>query len=319
VCVVVYIGIDVSKGHLDVACLPGASWRVRNDAGDLPGLLSRLDALRPSLIVLEPSGGYEQAVCDTLTAAGLPVAPVNARKVRDFARATGRLAKTDKLDAEVLARYGEAVKPAPRPLPTPDDRALAALVARRRDLLAARTADSNRLGTCDPAIAPSIRRHLDFLAGEIADLDRAIAAAIAASPVWAERARLLRTVPGVGPALAATLVAGLPELGTLDGRGISGLVGLAPYNVDSGQHRGKRRIAGGRADIRAALYMPALAAKRYNPALREFAARLKAAGKPHKVVMVAVMRKLLTVLNAVARSGQPWQPQYHSTSTASGA
>jgi transposase len=309
------VGIDVGKRYLDVA-LPGERlWRVTNDAVGLSDLLARLAALPSLLVVLEPTGGYERPALVCLGAAGIPVALVNPRKVRQFAQSVGQLAKTDALDARILARYGTVVRPAPTPYLGPDAYSLASLVARRRQLLVLRVADEQRAALADPAVAESIQRHLAWLRDEVATLDRAIALAVQASPVWSERASLLRSVPGVGPALAAALVVELAELGSVTRGKVAALVGLAPYAVDSGGSRGYRRIVGGRADLRSMLYMPTLAAIRCNPPVRAFYRRLRDAGKPHKVAMVACMRKLLTILNAIARSGEPWAERIATSST----
>lgn len=310
-----YIGIDVAKKHLDVAVQGGPSWRVPNTPEGVVLLIARLDALTPALIVLEPTGGYERLPLDALAASGLPVTLVNARKVRDFARASGQLAKTDRLDARILARYADALRPPARAIPDPAARQLVALVTRRRQLLANRTAERNRHALADPLTADSIARHCSWLTDEIAATDRAILRTVRDSPAWAERAALLRSVPGIGPTTAATLLVQLPELGTIDRHEIAALVGLAPYNVDSGSKRGYRRIIGGRADVRAALYLPTLTATRRNPAIAAMYDRLKVAGKSHLVALTACMRRLLVILNAIAKSGQPWQerPALHST------
>lgn len=309
----VFVGIDVAKKHLDVAILGAGSWRVPNTPDGVVSLLTRLAALAPVLIVLEPTGGYERLGFYALAAAGLPVALVNPRKVRDFARAVGQLAKTDELDARILARYAEAVRPEPRPVLDAAGRALVALVARRRQLLAMRVAEENRIALASPDVAEGLSRHVAFIVLEVGSLDRAIVAAIRDSPAWAERAALMRTVPGVGEKLAATLLVELPELGTVDRGHIAALVGLAPYNVDSGSKRGHRRIIGGRSDIRAALYMPTLTAVRRNPVIAATFHRLRSAGKPYRVVITACMRRLLVIINAVVKSGQPWEDRLCSS------
>ena len=310
-----FIGIDVAKGHLDVCAHSGPSWRVPNTPEGTTALLARLDALTPSLIALEPTGGYERLPLDALAAAGFPVVLVNARKVKDFARASGQIAKTDRLDARTLARYAEAIRPSPRVIPDPAARQLVALIARRRQLLVTRTAERNRLPLADPYTADSIARHLSWLTGEIAATDRAILRTVRDSPAWADRAALLRTVPGVGPTLAATLLVELPELGTIDRHEIAALVGLAPYNVDSGSKRGYRRIVGGRSSVRAALYLPTLTATRCNPVIAATYARLKASGKPHLVALTACMRRLAVILNAIVKSGRPWEDRLVPNST----
>lgn len=304
------VGIDVGKHHLDVATVSGASWRVDNSPDGLSALLGYLLPLTPSLVVLEPTGGYERPALVALAAASLPVALVNPRKVRDFARSVGQLAKTDAIDARLLARYGSVIGPQPSAAPDPSSSALAALVARRRDVLLASVAERNRLGQADAGVVESIDRHLSWLRDEVAALDLAIARAIRESPAWAERAALLRTVPGVGPVLASVLLVQLPELGRVGRSQVAALVGVAPYNVDSGKKRGYRRIIGGRAAVRAALYMPTITATKRNPAIAAMYERLRARGKPHRVAIVACMRRLLTIMNAMVRSGQPWEDRH---------
>jgi transposase len=304
-----WVGIDVAKAHLDVAVRPGGdAWRVPNAEPALAELAARLGALAPRLVVLEATGGLELPVAAALGAAGLAVAIVNPRQVRDFARATGRLAKTDALDARVLALFGERVRPEPRPLPDATAAALGALVARRRQLVEMRTAERNRLGTAPPEVRAGIAEHLRWLDAQIAAVDRDRDRAIRGSPAWRAKDDLLRGVPGVGPVVSATLLAGLPELGRLGPRPLAALVGVAPLNRDSGRRRGTRACWGGRAAIRAALYMGTLAATRSNPAIRAYYRRLLARGKPKKVALTACMRKLLTILNAMARQQTPWRP-----------
>jgi transposase len=303
-----YVGIDVAKGRLDLAMRPtGDHWHVANDATGIAQLVTRLDELRPALIALEATGGYERAVASALAGAGLPVAVVNPRQVRDFAKATGKLAKTDALDAGALAHFAEAVRPAPRTAPREQDQALAAVLARRRQVVTMLTAEQNRLHTAVAAVRDRIAAHIAWLEEELATLDGELARAIDADPSWRERDALLRSVPGVGPVLATTLLAELPELGGLSRHQVAALVGVAPLNRDSGTLRGKRTVWGGRARLRAVLYMGALVATRHNPQLRDFYARLCAAGKPKKVALTACMRKLLTILNAVLRHGLPWR------------
>jgi transposase len=303
-----YVGIDVAKGDLDIAVRPeGQGWRVANDAPGIAALVARLDTLGPALIVAEATGGYERPLAAALAAAGLPIAVVNPRQVRDFARATGRLAKTDALDAQTLARFGEAVRPPARPIPDAQAQALAAVLARRRQVVAMLTAEQNRLHSALPAIQGHIAAHIAWLEDDLARIDAELAQTIAADPAWRERDALLRSVPGVGPVLATTLLAELPELGSLTRHEVAALAGVAPLNRDSGTLRGKRTVWGGRARVRGALYMAALVATRHNPAIRAFYARLCAAGKPKKVALVACMRKLLTLLNALLHHHTPWQ------------
>jgi transposase len=304
-----FVGVDVSKDHLDVFVRPtGAAARLANDGPGVAAAVERVAAAGPAAVVLEATGGYEAPLAAALAAAGLPVAVVNPRQARRFAEATGRLAKTDRLDAAALAHFAEAVRPPARPLPDADARALAALVARRRQLLDMRTAEQNRLPLADPAVARDIRAHVAWLDRRLAAADRDLAAAVQASPAWRAKDDLLQSVPGVGPVVSRTLLAELPELGTLSGRRIAALAGVAPVAKDSGRHAGARRIAGGRAAARSALYMACLSAVRYNPTLRATYRRLRAAGKAVKVAQVAAMRKLLVILNAMLRDGRHWHP-----------
>lgn len=308
----VYVGIDVAKTALDVAVRPaGASWRSGNDEAGRAEVVARLRPLAPTLIVLEATGGYERLLVAALALAGLAVAVVNPRQVRRFAQATGQLAKTDTLDARVLAHFADAVRPEARPLPAAGAQELAALVERRRQLVAMHTAEANRLGTVPgAAVRAGIQAHLSWLEAELARLDDALRQALQASPLWRERDDLLRRVPGIGPVVACTLVAELPELGTLSRQQIAALVGVAPLNRDSGRRRGPRRVWGGRARVRAVLYMAALAATRpasRNHAIRSFYQRLLEHGKPPKVALVACMHKLLTILNALVKAHACWQ------------
>ena len=304
-----FVGIDVAKAHLDLADRAGAAVRLDHDDVGIAAIVERLAAGPPSLIVIEATGGLETPLVAALAAAGLPVAVVNPRQVRDFARATGRLAKTDAIDAAVLAHFAEAIRPEARPVPDEQARALAALLARRRQLVEMRVAERNRLHTAaTAAVRADIEAHIAYLSRQVDQHDRRLGEAIAASPVWRVKDELLRGIPGIGPVASRTLLAALPELGTL-GRGkIAALVGLAPMNRDSGTLRGHRMVVGGRAEVRTALYMAALAAARYNPTLKAFYARLRAAGKPGKLALTAVARKLLVIADAILRSGRPWQP-----------
>ncbi len=305
----VSIGIDVSKAHLDVAARPsGEAWQVDNDEAGISGLIERLGALAPDLIVLEASGGWEVLAASSLATAGLPVAVVNPRRVRDFARAIGQLAKTDALDAQVLARFAEVVHPTPRPLPDADQQALSALLARRRQVVGMLVAERNRLGTTRAPIRGRLQAHIRWLEQELADLEDELGRTIRQSPIWREREALLRSVPGIGPTTALTLLAELPELGQLDRKRITMLVGLAPLNCDSGTLRGKRVVWGGRAHVRSTLYMAALTASRHNPVIHGFYLRLLAAGKPKMVALTACMHKLLLILNALIRHHTSWQP-----------
>lgn len=307
----IFVGIDVSKAHLDVAARPdGGTFRLGNDPAGLAELVARLRPLAPALVVLEASGGYEAPAVAALQVAGIPAAAINPRQARDFAKATGRLAKTDRIDAEVLAHFAEAVRPEPRPAGSAEQRSLDALLSRRGQLVEMRVMESNRLAACaDPAVRAGIARHLAWLGGELADADRRLSEAVRASPAWRERDELLRSIPGIGPVVSRTLLAALPELGVADGGRLAALVGLAPYAHDSGALRGGRHIRGGRADVRRVLYLAALSAARRDGPLEAFADRLRPRGKKAKVVLIAVARKLLVIANAVVRSGRPWQPE----------
>lgn len=304
-----YVGIDVAKAWLDVAVRPsGAQWRTPNAEADLPRLVEQIGTLAPRLIVLEATGGYERAVVAALAVVGLPVVVVNPRQVRDFAKATGKLAKTDVLDAHVLAHFAEAVQPERRPLTDEATQRLAALLERRSQLVVMLTAEKNRRQQALDSVRPLIEAHITWLEQALAQLTQDLDHLLHASPVWRERENLLRSVPGVGPILALTLLADLPELGTLGHKQLAALVGVAPLNRDSGSSRGKRVIWGGRARVRAALYMSTLSAVRYNPVLRAFWTRLREQGKPPKVALVACMHKLLTILNAMLKCQTPWRP-----------
>lgn len=307
-----YVGVDVSKERLDVAFRPaGGHCRFPNDPGGIDALVSRLAEERPALVVLEASGGYERPAAAALAASGLAVAVVNPRQARDFAKATGRLAKTDALDAQSLARFAEAVKPEPRALPGEEALLLGEILDRRRQLIGMLVPENNRLPvTASEPVRRRIRAHVRWLEKEISRTDGELKEAIERSPAWRENEALLRSVPGVGPVLAGTLLAELPELGTLPHKRLSALVGVAPFNFDSGTLRGKRMVWGGRARVRSTLYMASLAAARHNPAIRAFYERLVAAGKPKKVALVACARKLLAILNAVIRDRVPWSPTH---------
>jgi transposase len=304
-----FVGIDVSKDHLDVHVRPtGEAFRAAADEPGVAAVVARVAAAGPAAVVLEATGGYEAPLAAALAAAGLPVAVVNPRQARRFAEATGRLAKTDRLDAAALAHFAEAVRPEARPLPDAATQALAALVARRRQLLEMRTAEQNRLPLAAGAVARDIRAHVAWLDRRIAAAGRDLAAAVEASPAWRARDDLLQSVPGVGPVVSRTLLAELPELGSLSGRRVAALAGVAPVARDSGRRAGARRIAGGRAGVRSGLYMACLSAVRHNPVPRAFYARLRAAGKAVKVAQVAAMRKLLVILNAMVRDHRRWDP-----------
>lgn len=305
-----FIGIDVAKAQLEFACRPsGETGTGRNTEEGIRELVARCQALTPTLLVLEAPGGYEAAVVAALATAGFPVVVANPRQVRAFAKATGQLAKTDALDAHVLALFAERVRPAPRPLPDDAVQALDALLTRRRQLVEMLTAERNRLLVARPAVRPDLQQHIRYLDRRLRAADDDLHTAVKASPLWRVKDDLLQSVPGVGRVVSLTLLAELPELGRLSHKEIAALVGVAPLNRDSGTLRGKRLIYGGRAPVRAALYMAALVASQCNPVIHGFYQRLRAAGKPAKVALTACMRKLLTILNAIARSGTPWQSE----------
>ena len=310
----VFVGIDVSKASLDVAVhRPATRWTVDYTEATLPSLVARLTALAPALIVLEATGGLEIPLVGALAAAGLPVVVVNPRQVRDFAKATGRLAKTDTLDAAVLAHFAAAVQPAVRPLPDAATQGLAAVVTRRRQLVDMLTAERNRLSCAPVVLRKELQAHIRWRERRIAGLDTELEHAIRTSPVWRAQEARLRSVPGIGPIVARTLLAQLPELGTLAPKPLAALVGVAPLNRDSGLFRGRRKVGGGRAAVRAVLYMGTLAAVRFNPVLRPFYQRLRAAGKLPKVALTACMHKLLTILNALLKHQRRWDPAYAQT------
>jgi transposase len=306
-----FIGIDVSKAHLDIAVRPGQlHWQVENTTTGIDELIAKLRPMAPTLIVLEATGGYETACAAGLAAAGFAVAVINPRQARNFAKSLGRLAKTDKVDASDLARFGEALRPEPRPLPDEASRHLQAVLVRRRQIIEMLVAEKNRLSaTQDAAVRIRMQEHITWLEQELEDLDQDLDHQLRNSPLWREKENLLRSVKGVGPVTATTLLAELPELGQLDRRKIAALVGVAPFNRDSGRQHGKRAIWGGRASVRQVLYMATLSASQHNTVIRAFYQRLLQAGKPNKVALVACMRKLLTILNAMIRHGTPWQPQ----------
>jgi transposase len=304
----VFVGIDVAKADFVVACRPDrGSWSAANDLEGIATTVIRLQQRSPSLVVLESTGGYEAALADALRAGGIAVAVVNPRQVRDFGKAIGQLAKTDGLDAHLLALFAERVRPDARPQLTPGQQNMAVLVARRRQLHEMRTAELNRLTHASRQIRQDIRSHLRFLTRRIADVDRQLKDAVEQDPACAQHAQLLQTVPGIGPIATYTLLADLPELGRLNRREIAALAGIAPLARDSGQVRGKRVVWGGRASVRAMLYMSALVAARYNITIKTFYRRLVASGKPKKVALVACMRKLLTILNAMIKTGTAWR------------
>jgi transposase len=303
-----FVGIDVSKTQLDVALRPsGAMKSVPNDDHGIKTLVEWLGVVTPALIVLEATGGIERSVVRALVAAELPVTVANPRQVRDFAKATGQLAKTDALDAQILARFAEAVRPELRPLPDDLTSALRALIVRRRQLIEMLTAEKNRLSRAPRHVQKRIEAHIRWLQAELERVEADLDHTIRHSPIWREQEELLKSVPGIGP-VVSTVLAELPELGRLNRKQIAALVGVAPLNWDSGLLRGRRAIWGGRAHVRTALYMAALAASRRNPVIQDFYRRLRAAGKAPNVALVACMRKLLVILNAMLRHRLPWRP-----------
>jgi transposase len=303
----VYVGIDVSKDSLDLGLSESAeSGKFANSVQGITELTDHLVQLEPSLIVVEATGGYETAAVASLAAARLPVVVVNPRQVRDFARSCGKLAKTDAIDARILAQFGQTFRPEPKPLPDAQSREIQALVARRSQILEMITTETNRLHTAPLDVEVDIRMHIAYLKERLSCIDGDIAQALKGSPVWREKDQIIRSVPGAGPVLSSTLIAHLPELGSLNRRQIALLVGVAPINRDSGRYRGSRRIWGGRGRVRSSLYMATLVASRHNPVIRDFYLRLINAGKAKKVALVACMRRLLTILNAMIKHGCVW-------------
>ena len=308
----VSVGIDVAKESLEVASSQAEHWHCANDEAGIDALVRRLQGLAPARIVLEASGGFEAAVVAALGNARLPVVVVNARQVREFAKALGGLAKTDRLDAQVLVRFAEAVRPEIRALRDEHTQQLSALMNRRQQLLGMLLAERNRLQSAAPVVRRDIKAHIHWLVKRLKDSDRDLEQFLRSSPLWREREDLLSAVAGVGTKTIIRLCAQLPELGTLKRRKLSALVGVAPYNCDSGTLRGTRHCWGGRAPVRSALYMATLSAIRCNPVIRRFYQRLIGAGKPRKVALTACMRKLLVILNAMVRDGAPWNPTLHT-------
>jgi transposase len=310
-----FIGIDVSKARLDVAMRPSAEkLSVSNDEVGIQALVKRLSELKPVLIVLEATGGLERSVSGTLGSAQLPVVVVNPRQVRDFAKATGQLAKTDRIDAEVMARFAEVIRPPLRPLPDEVSLELRALIARRRQLIEMMVAEKNRLSAASKAVRKRIAAHIRWLETELDRADKDLDHSIRQSSIWQEHEDLLRSAPGIGPVVSRTLLAELPELGRLNRKQIAALVGIAPLNCDSGTFRGRRGIWGGRATVRAVLYMAALVASRRNSVIRDFYKRLRDKGKAPKVALVACMRKLLIILNAMIKHKTRWSEIIPQTS-----
>ena len=307
----IFVGIDVSKERLDVATTLGQKWLCANRESDFGELVERLKQEPVELIVLEASGGYEGAVVASLAAAQLPVAVINPRQVRDFAKAMGFLAKTDQIDAGVLALFGQRVRPEQRALKDEQTRELEALLQRRKQILGMLVAERQRLEMARANVRTDIREHIHFLVKRLKEVDRGLDEQIRQTPLWREREELFKPVKGIGPQTLRTFCASLPELGTLNRRKIAALVGIAPYNCDSGTMRGERRCWGGRADVRCALYMATVTAVRFNPVIRPFYERLLKAGKARKVAITACMRKLLTILNAMVRDRSAWNENLH--------
>jgi transposase len=306
----IFVGIDVSKAWLDVAVHEQTTFfRVRNNDQGINKLVDRLQEIEPTLVVLEATGGFEKMVALELAHSNIPVVVTNPRRVRAFARSTGRLAKTDKLDAKVLAHFGFAIRPEPRALPGENEEQLTGLLTRRRQILNMLTVEKNRLQTVCAEMRVDIVEHILWLEAKLAELDETIGQVIDDTPVWKEKNTILQSVPGVGPVTSCTLLAMLPELGKLNRQQIAALVGVAPVNKDSGKRQAKRRVYGGRATVRSVLYMAALSARKFNPVISEFYERLIKQGKEKKVALTACMRKLLVILNAMMRTNQSWHVQ----------
>ena len=304
----IFVGIDVSKAWLDIAVHERETcWRAGNNDQGIADLVVELKKLVPALVLLEATGGFEMLLVAELADAGLPVVVTNPRRVRAFARSTGRLAKTDKLDAKLLAHFAAAVRPPVRTLPSDEEEQLTGLLTRRRQIVDMLTVEKNRLHTVRPALRSDIEEHITWLQEKLSKLDEEVDRFVQATPLWKEKDAILRSVPGVGRVTSSTLLAMLPELGKLNRQQIAALVGVAPVNKDSGRKQGKRRVYGGRADVRCVLYMAALAAKKFNPVIRNFYERLIKQGKEKKVALTACMRKLLVILNAMMRTNLPWR------------
>ena len=304
----VYVGIDVAQDHLDIATTADQVWSVKHHPRAMTALARRLSKLSPARVIVESTGKLEQELVIVLAEAKLPVVVINPRQVRDFAKATGVLAKTDRIDAQVLARFGEAVKPEVRSLPDEQTRDLMALVARRRQLHQMLRAERHRLLRAARPLKKSLEQHIAYLEKQLDKLDDELHDALRQSPLWQEHFDLLQSVPGIGPTTAATMIAELPELGRLSRHEIAALVGVAPFNRDSGKWKGKRATWGGRAPVRSALYMATLVATQYNPYIRTYYLRLVARGKAKKTALVACMRKLLVILNTMLKNQKPWNP-----------
>lgn len=306
----IFIGIDVAKSHLDIHILPdNEAWRIDYNEFELEKLSNKLTSMSPQLVVMEATGGLEYFLASTLMKAGLPTVVINPRQARDFAKATGRLAKTDRVDALSLALFGERIRPEVRLLKDAEQQEFSSLLARRRQLIDMRTSEQNRRSQMTGAALENIKEHLAWLDKNIKDVDKDLGSKVSNSPAWQARKELLLSFKGVGAVTTFTLLASLPELGTLNRKKIAALVGVAPLNRDSGSMRGKRMVWGGRASVRSVLYMAALVASRSNVVIKEFYDRLVQAGKPKKVALTACMRKVLTILNAMVRDKQPWKTE----------
>ncbi len=309
-----YVGIDISKSQLDVAVSPeGKAWNVANSADGVRELVGDVKKLKPELVVMEATGGLEMPLAGAFSEAGVLVAVINPRQVRDFARATGKLAKTDRIDAQMIAHFAQAIRPKPRPLPDQKTQQISAIMTRRRQMIQMLTAEKNRLRSASSAVSARISAHIDWLKEELKDIDDELSQAIKESPIYRDKDETLRGVKGIGPVTSITLIADLPELGIANRKEISALVGVAPFNRDSGAFRGRRSIWGGRAHVRSTLYMATRSAVRHNPVIRPFYEKLIAAGKPEKVAMVACMRKLLLILNSMLKNGTRWG-EFHTQS-----
>jgi transposase len=305
----IFVGIDVAKDHLDICVLPlKKAWSIKYTDIAVDELAAQLVTLNPHSIAMEATGGYEAPLAAALAHAALPVCIINPRHIRDFAKATGLLAKTDTLDAYAIARFAQAIKPEARPLPTESENALKAIIARRRQIISMLTAEKCRLQQANPAIVKSIKTVIAFLQKQLDGINDELKAFIQSSPAWREKEEILCSVKGIGPITASTLLAELPELGAITRNAVGALGGVAPFNRDSGTKRGKRVTWGGRSSLRSVLYMATICATRSNPLIRSFYTRLKAAGKPSKVAIVACMRKLLTILNAMIKHKTMWNP-----------